>query len=203
MIESRMVKTTNSKLTIILLAILMGAVLSLGILFLGAKHIYATSSARGEFSAPFAERFLLRSLSLVFSSPRTSAQVEDACYVPSDQTVVEWKSTYWARCRISIDGFCIWPIPHKHMTYKVTVNSGTPLRDRSGEVIPAISGQERSDWLTYDSTGWNALQYDPRRKNRYLDYEPIASNEYVVMVETRFRLLNNVDSSLGICMQQP
>jgi hypothetical protein len=135
--------------------------------------------------------------------PGNFTQTEDKCYVPADQKVVEWKSTYAERCRISLDGFCVWPIPHKHMTYKVTVTEGIPLRDRFGKVIASTNGDKRTDWATYDSTTWNSLPNSPFRRNRFTDFEPIASNEYVVMVQTRYRWFNNVDSTLGICMQQP
>ena len=99
---------------------------------------------------------------------------------------------------------CIWPIPHRHVTYKVTVDNGVPLRTRWGGVIPAINGEEKTGWLTYDANSWNALPNKPFRRNsyKYDNFEPIASNEYVVMVETRYRLFNDVDATLGICMQQ-
>jgi hypothetical protein len=128
---------------------------------------------------------------------------EDLCYVSPGQTVVEWKSTYQAPCRHSIWGICIWPLPHKHVTYKVTVDDGIPLLSRRGTVIAAIDGEEKRSWLTYDQTSWNALEDNPSGKISYLDFEPIASNEYVVMVETRYRLFSNVDTTLGICIQQP
>jgi len=125
------------------------------------------------------------------------------CHVSPSQTVVEWKSsTSQVRCRISFEGICVWPIPHRHVTYKVTVSDGTPLRSRNGSVIPAINGEQKRGWLTYDSTSWNALENNPFGKYHYSDFEPVASNEYVVMVETRYRLFSDVDSTLGICVQQ-
>jgi hypothetical protein len=125
------------------------------------------------------------------------------CYVSPGQTVVEWKSaTSQFHCISSIGGICIWPIPHEHVTYKVTVSEGIPLKTRYGNIIPAINGEEQRRWLTYDSTSWNALENNPSGKYAFADFEPIASNEYVVMVETRYRLFNDVDSTLGICIQQ-
>lgn len=128
----------------------------------------------------------------------------ERCYVSAGQTVVEWKSgTTQERCRESIAGVCVWPIPRRHVTYKVTVDDGTPLRTRRGNVIPAINGEEKISWLTYDSNSWNALPDKSFRRYGYVydDFEPIASDEYVVMVETRYRLFSNVDASLGICIQ--
>jgi hypothetical protein len=141
-------------------------------------------------------------LSPTFSSLDNSAQLKDECFVSPGQTVVEWKSVDKTRCRHSVAGICVWPIPHRHVTYKVTVSDGVALRNRHGNVIPAINGEMKRYWLTYDSTAWNALEDNPFG-DRYTDFEPIAANEYVVMVQTRYRLFNDVDSTLGICMQQP
>jgi hypothetical protein len=125
------------------------------------------------------------------------------CYVSPGQTVVKWKSgTTHERCRESIAGICVWPISHRHVTYKVTVNDGIPLQTRWGKIIPAINGEQMRGWLTYDATSWNALENNPFNEYHYSDFEPIASNEYVVMVETRYRLFNDVTSTLGICTQQ-
>lgn len=148
--------------------------------------------------------FGVQSVSAYHSSyeGRQTSNRENQCFVSPGQTVVEWKSTYQARCRLSFGGICIWPIPHKHTTYKVTVNEGVPLRTRRGSVIPAIDGDEKRGWLTYDSHSWKALENDPYRKDLYTDFEPVAPNEYVVMVETRYRLFSDVDSTLGICIQQ-
>ena len=124
------------------------------------------------------------------------------CYVSPGQKVVEWKSaTYREHCSTSVFGICVWPIPHKHVTYKVTIEESVPLRTRWGSVIPAINGEEKRDWLTYDANSWNALPTKRFGKYRYTDFEPIASNEYVVMVETRYRLFSDVDATLGICTQ--
>lgn len=142
------------------------------------------------------------SLLLALSSIDNSAQLGEKCFVPPGQTVVAWKSLVELPCSSSAAGICAWPISHRHLTYKVTVGNGTPLRDENGKVIPATNGYERGGWTIYDSAAWNMLEYIPT-KDRYINFEPIASNEYVVMVETRYRLLNNVESTLGICMQQP
>ena len=136
-----------------------------------------------------------------FYDESRSSYLQEQCYVSPSQTVIEWKSMDQTHCRISVKGICVWPIPHKHMTYKVTVNDGIPLRTTQGKIIAATNGEERN-WLTYDSNSWNSLENNLFRKNLYSDFQPIASNEYVVMVETRYRLFNNVDSTLGICTQQ-
>jgi len=126
----------------------------------------------------------------------------EQCYVSPGQSVVEWKSgTTHQRCRESIAGICVWPIQHKHVTYKVTVNDGVPIRARWGRVIPAID-EQMMGWETYDSTSWNRLENNPYGRYEYSDFEPIDTNEYVVMVQTRYRLFNDVESTLGICTQQ-
>lgn len=138
--------------------------------------------------------------------PFNSSQPADTCYVSPNETATAWKSTSYARCRVRFGGMCVWPIQHEHMTYKVTIADGSiPMRNERGKVIAATSGVMRSDWLTYDAAGWNALAsitYGYFR-NRYDDYQTIAPNEYVVMVQTRYRLFNNVNSTLGICVQKP
>jgi hypothetical protein len=177
MLNNTMKKKTNRFLKLLIATILIGF---LGLLF-GARSAYA-------------RYYLYEGIRRAF--PRQ-------CYVSPGQTVVEWKSgTYQTSCRISVEGICLWPIPHKHVTYKVTVNDGTALRTRRGAVIPAINGEEKTDWVAYDSNAWNSLPNNPFEKYSFTDFEPIASNEYVVMVQTRYRLFNNVDSTLGICTQQ-
>ena len=109
---------------------------------------------------------------------------------------------YWFPCKLSWKGICFWPIRRKHITYKVTLNEGTPLLDESGKPIPVATGKVR-DWLVYSAEAWNAIENNTVEKNRYPNYEQIAFNEYVVMVETRYRLFNDVESTLGICLQQP
>ncbi len=109
---------------------------------------------------------------------------------------------YWHPCKISIRGVCVWPIRRRHITYKVTVPDGVPLRDGNGRVIPAAKGEKR-DWLVYDAASWKTLGDDPVERARYPDYEPIAENEYVVAVETRYQWFNDVESTLGICVQKP
>ena len=138
---------------------------------------------------------------LVYGGNRMSDTPEQ-CYVSPEQTVVEWKSsTYKERCWRSIAGICVWPIPHRHITYKVTLDAGIPLRTTRGSVIPAINGEEIRNWLTFDSNSWNNIKNNRFGRYEFSDFEPIASNEYVVMVETRYRLFNDVDSTLGICTQ--
>jgi len=126
------------------------------------------------------------------------------CYVSPDQTVTKWKSAifYWRRCRETVGGICIWPITRRHVTYKVTVNDGIPLRTEQGDVIPVFNGKEESSWLTFDAESWNAISEGRYKRYEFLDYEPIASNEYVVMVETRYGWFNDVESTLGICVQK-
>ena len=156
--------------------------------------------------------FLIGFLGLVFGARSVYAHylhessrasyLPSQCYVSPGQKVVEWKSaTYREHCRISVFGICVWPIPHKHVTYKVIVEDGVPLRTRWGRIIPAINGEEKRDWLTYDTNSWNALPTKRYGRYSYTDFEPIASNEYVVMVETRYRLFSDVDATLGICTQ--
>ena len=165
-----------------LLKILIG-VLLIGILGLvvGAKSVYA--------------HYFLHENGLTSNLP-------SQCYVSPGQKVVEWKSaSYRTGCGLSVAGICVWPIPHKHVTYKVTVNDGIPLQTTDGKVIAATNGEERN-WLTYDSKSWNAIPNKRFERYIYSDFQPIASNEYVVMVQTRYRLFNDVDSTLGICIQQ-
>ena len=126
------------------------------------------------------------------------------CYVSPSETVVQWKGTYQAPCKLNMGGVCVWPIPHEHLTYKITIPDGSiPVRSRRGNVYAAIDGNVQYDWQTYDASSWNAFENDLYGQNTFNDYQPIASNEYVVMVETRYRLFNNVDSTLGICVEKP
>ena len=127
---------------------------------------------------------------------------KEECTKSSDQTVVDWKHMHWFPCKLGWKGICIWPLGRRHTTYKVTLNGGTPELGGRGKAIPVARGKVR-DWLVYDSETWNAIENNPREKKRYLDYEKIALNEYVVMVETRYRLFNAVESTLRICFQQP
>jgi len=140
--------------------------------------------------------------------PFMPSRPSGTCYVSPNETVTEWKGTSQSRCTVRFGGICVWPIPHEHQTYKVTItDNSVPLRNEKGSVIAATSGDIRSDWLTYDSNSWNELanysNFGFFRRNPYSDYQPIASNEYVVMVQTRYRLFNNVDSTLGICVEKP
>ncbi len=125
----------------------------------------------------------------------------DACYVSPNQTVVEWKYLYWFSCKLSWKGICFWPPQRKHMTYKITLNEGIPVRGENGRPIPVARGKVR-DWFVYNAKTWNALENKSRGK-RYIDYERIAPNEYVVEVETRYRLFNNVEATLRLCTEQP
>jgi hypothetical protein len=178
MSNKTMKNKTNRLLKFLIATLLIGF---LGVLF-GVRSVYAYYSSHAGIR---------------------NTNLPNQCYVSPGQTVVEWKSsTYQGHCRISFGGICVWPIPRKHVTYKVTVDDGAPLRTRRGSIIPAIDGEEKRDWLTYDSTSWNALENNPFGKYQYSDFEPVASNEYVVMVETRYRLFSDVDSTLGICIQQ-
>ena len=141
---------------------------------------------------------------LLAASPlKAPAQNAIPCYVPADETVVRWKTEYTRPCEYAAFGICIWPIRHPHVTYKVTVNSGTPLRDEKGHVIAATEGEQQPDWGTYDSNDWNMIRDIPFQRVRFPGYQGIGDNEYVVMVETRYRLFHNVEKTLGICIQQP
>ena len=127
---------------------------------------------------------------------------ESDCFASDGQTVVNWKSLYYRPCKHSWNSFCLWPIRRKHFTYKVTVTEGTPVRNELGKVIPIASGKRRN-WEVYDSTAWTELENSPRKKNRFEGYEPIADNEYVVIVETRYVLFHDVKANLRICTQMP
>jgi len=124
------------------------------------------------------------------------------CLASQGQTVVKWKDMYWPPCKYSWSGHCIWPIRRRHSTYKVIVIEGIPLRNENGMPIPTASGKVRK-WLVYDSPIWNGLEDFSAKKRSYPDYEPIADNEYVVVVETRYRLFHKVEATLRICTQTP
>ncbi len=127
---------------------------------------------------------------------------ESDCVAAQEQTVVQWKDMYWFPCKYSWNEHCIWPIRRRHITYKVTINEGIPLRDEKGMPIPMGDGKIR-EWTVYDSAAWNGLEKYPSQKSRYPDYEPIAANEYVVLVETRYRWFHNVEATLRICTEKP
>ena len=165
------------------------------------KYFWISILFVGTLAVLFGARSV-RALYSMYDKERPVRNGEFQCTVPAGQTVVEWKSMNQRYCRYSLGGICVWPFHHKHLTYKVTVNEGVPLRNRFGKVIAATNGETKSNWTTYDSTSWNAMENYPYRKNRYTDFEPIASNEYVVMVQTRYRLFADVESTLGICIQQ-
>jgi hypothetical protein len=123
------------------------------------------------------------------------------CLASKRQTTVRWKNLYYGSCRRSWNGFCIWPIRRPHSTYKVTVNEGVPLRDENGRILPVAGGKIRR-WEVYDSTTWNRFGTKSSKWRRIADHEPIAENEYVVLVETRYRLFHNVEATLRICTQK-
>ena len=135
-------------------------------------------------------------LAIVISKVQ-SLKAEPDCLAPEGQTVVKWKNQQWPcrhwwsiRCR------------RKHSTYKVTLNGGIPLRDKNGMPVVIAAGRIR-DWKIYDSVEWNGMKEGSRQRQSYPDYEPIAENEYVVMVQTRYRLFNNVEATLRICTEKP
>lgn len=128
------------------------------------------------------------------------AKAEADCTASENQTVVRWKDMYWFPCQYSWNGFCLWPIRRKHITYKVTVTEGVPIRDSEGRVIPIASGEKRS-WSVYEAAEWNSFATDTEKIHRFPNHEPIADNEFVVLVETRYRLFNNVEANLRICTQ--
>jgi hypothetical protein len=130
---------------------------------------------------------------VILSSPWSKA----ACSASEGQAVVRWKEESWPcrhwwslRCRRS------------HRTYKVTLNEGTPLLDKNGRPLPIAGGKIRK-WMVYDSVVWNRIGEKPRQRDRYPDYEPIAENEYVVIVETRYWLFHKVEDNLRLCTQKP
>ena len=124
----------------------------------------------------------------------------EQCSKPVDQTVVEWKHEFGFPCKLSWRGICFWPLRRMHISYKVTLNGGSAVLNDQGMPIPIARGKVRN-WSVYDAQSWNTMENNPRTKRRYPDYEKIASNEYVVLVETRYRLFNNVESTLRICAQ--
>lgn len=138
--------------------------------------------------------------SVMMTSPNSITSAESECPAPSSQTVVRWKDMYWYPCQYSWNGICLWPIRRKHITYKVTVHEGVPWRDENGLAV-AVAGGIKKDWTVHDAVTWNSLVNDPDTKNRFQDYEPIANNEFVVLVETRYRWFNNVESTVRICTQ--
>jgi hypothetical protein len=140
-------------------------------------------------------------LTTILTSSTPLTKVEPDCVASPGQKVVKWKDEYWFPCHYSWKGFCLWPIQRKHSTYKVTITDGIPVRDDRGKVIPIANGI-RKNWTVYDSIYWNALEDFPIKKKRYSGYELIADNEYVVIVETRYRLFNDVESTLRICTQK-
>jgi hypothetical protein len=139
-------------------------------------------------------------LTAIIGSSIPLFKTEPDCIASQGQTVVKWKDMYWFPCKYSWNGFCLWPIRRRHKTYKVTVTEGLPVLDENGKAIPIASGK-RKQWAIYDSNAWNVLVNIPIEKNRYPDYEPIADNEYVVIVETRYKLFHNVEANLRICTQ--
>lgn len=138
----------------------------------------------------------------ITTSSTPSFSIEPECFASEKQQVVRWKDMYWFPCRYTWNSICIWPIRRKHITYKVTVSEGIPVHDENGNVIPMADGKRR-DWTVYDSTQWNAIGDNPVQRERFPDFEPIADNEYVVLVETRYRLFNDVESTIRICTQKP
>ena len=157
---------------------------------------------------------LLSSLSIIIISLKTtmssfpqlttSGLIQDtknSCTSGSEQTVVHWVDMRWFPCKLSLFGICIWPpLQHRHATYKVTINDGVPLRDENNKPIVIANGKTRT-WTVYDSTRWNKIADSPRRLARFPGYKPIEPNEYVVMVETRYRLFNDVESTLRMCVE--
>jgi hypothetical protein len=134
---------------------------------------------------------------IITSSIQPTAD-EPECTISPNQTIAKWKDMYWFPCQYSWNGNCIWPIRRKHTTYKVTLLEGSPLRDDRGNVVPVAKGKVK-DWTVIDQEHWNAIAENPREKNRYLDFEPIAENEFVILIETRYLLFNDVESTVRIC----
>jgi hypothetical protein len=142
------------------------------------------------------------SLTAIMTFSILSSKTKPECDISKGQTVVKWKDMYWFPCQYWWNGFCIWPPQRKHRTYKVTVKAGVPLRDEKGGVI-VIAGGKIRDWQVDDATAWNELQNYPGRRDRYQNYEPIAENEYVVVVQTRYWLFHKVEANLRLCIQKP
>jgi hypothetical protein len=147
----------------------------------------------------FSAGTVLTAIMLLFSPLSTTSS---DCISAQEQTVVRWKDMFWYPCKYSWNGICLWPIRRKHITYKVTVSEGIPVRNEEGAPIPVAGGQTR-EWQVYDAAAWNGFETDPVRKNRFPAYEPIADNEFVVLVETRYRWFNKVEDNLRICTEKP
>jgi hypothetical protein len=185
----------------ILVVFIFGALITTYFLTIGIKPIIPNSV----FNPPQSVKIdtLMPDQHSASTIPDPSPSSANECYASANQTVVEWKSMYWYPCQLSRHGICIWPpFRRRHITYKVTVKDGIPVRDENGNPIAIANGKIRA-WEVYDSSAWNQIADFPRQLARYPDYEPIASNEYVVMVETRYRLFNNVESTLRLCTEQP
>ncbi len=138
--------------------------------------------------------------SVMMTSPNSINSTESECPISPDQTVVRWKDMYWYPCQYSWNGICLWPIRRKHITYKVTVHKGVVLRDENGQAIAVADGIKK-DWTVYDAAAWNSSATGSTLRSRFPDYEPIAENEFVVLVETRYRWFNNVETTVRICTQ--
>lgn len=170
---------------------------------LSSKEISYNSVNTMKIKAALKHTFLtagtvLTAVVLLFS-PFSNAKSD--CFASESQTVVRWKDMFWYPCKYSWKGICFWPIRRKHITYKVTVNQGIPMRDEDGAPIPIAEGKIRN-WAVYDAATWNGFEEQPSQKRRFPGYEPIADNEYVVLVETRYRLFNKVEDHLRICTQK-
>ena len=131
-----------------------------------------------------------------------SQSVKD-CFISKEQNVVEWSFYYYEYCQYAWNGNCLWPIRRKHFTYKVTLlNESVPLRNHNEKVIASTSGKMQQ-WSTFDAEEWNFIKFSPFEFAKYPDHESIAKNEYVVGVTTRYKWFNDVEATLGICVQQP
>ena len=181
-----------------LVVFIIGALITVNFLQVGTIPQFLNSAINLQqskfFDAPMPDQ---HSLPTTLDPTQTNA---NQCIASSNQTVVKWKSMNFY-CRFSWKGICFWPpFRHKHVTYKVTIKDGVPVRDKNNKVIPIAHGKIRN-WEVFDSTAWNKIADSPRQLARYSNYEPVAPNEYVVMVETRYRLFNDVESTLRICVQ--
>jgi hypothetical protein len=132
--------------------------------------------------------------------PVTKSKPE--CVISSNQSVIRWKDMYYGSCRRMWNGYCIWPPRRPHSTYKVTVHEEPLMSHEKGDVIPVAGGKIR-EWQVYDAAAWNWIGSQPWQKRRYPEYEPIADNEFVVVVETRYRLFHNVEANLRLCTKKP
>ena len=131
-----------------------------------------------------------------------NVQTKKECYVSPEQTVEAWSYFYYELCEYAIKGVCLWPIRRKHFTYKVTLQNGDiPQLDHYDRIQAAVNSKGQN-WSTFDSEAWNFIEYSPFEITKYPNHRTTAENEIVVSVTTRYKWFNDVEATLGICVQE-